>query len=125
MAIENLKYSDITSKAIKCGYGVHNYFGCGYPEIVYKRALIIDFKEILLDFFYEKEKDIIYKNERIYTRRFDFLLADTVLLEVKAIKEIGGGDINQILNYLKVFNIEVALLFNFGTKDFYFKRFVR
>ncbi len=120
----NLKYSEITSKAIKCGFAVHDYFGCGYPEIVYKKALIIEFAENCLDFEYESEKDIFYKNQHIHTRRFDFLLVDKVLLEVKAVKEIEAKDINQVLNYLKVFNIEVALLFNFGMNNFYFKRFI-
>ena len=122
---DHLKYNDITGKAIKCGYQVHDYFGLGYPEVVYKRALRIDFIETDLDFQYEQSIDILYKSNHIYTRRFDFLLKDKVLLEVKAIKEIEPADINQILNYLKVFNLDVALLFNFGMKDFYFKRFIR
>ena len=125
MGTQNLLYGDITSNAIKCGYAVHNYFGPGYPEIVYKRALMIDFKENGLDFLQEHEKDIYYKENHIHSRRLDFMLAGKVLLEVKAVSEIDNGDINQILNYLKIFNIEVALLFNFGMKDFYFKRFIR
>ena len=123
--VDHLKFNEITGKAIKCGYQVHDYFGYGYPEIVYKRALKIDFTEIDLDFQYEQEIDILYKSHNIYSRRFDFLLKDKVLLEVKAIKEIEPADINQILNYLTVFNLDVALLFNFGMKDFYVKRFVR
>ena len=125
MKLNNLKYGDITGKAIKCGFQVYNFFGPGYPEIVYKKALRVDFFEMAMNFKYEQEKDIFYKNNHIHTRRLDFLLEERVLLEVKAIKEIENGDINQVLNYLTVFNVDVALLFNFGQSEFYFKRFIR
>jgi GxxExxY protein len=125
LGLNNLKYGDVTGKAIKCGFQVYNFFGRGYPEIVYKKALRIDFLELAMDFKYEEEKDIFYKNNHIHTRRLDFLLEEKVLLEVKAIKEIDSGDINQVLNYLNIFKLDVALLFNFGQNEFYFKRLIK
>jgi len=124
MATTHLKHSDITGKIIKCGFAVHDFFGHGFPEIVYKRALVIEMDSIGLDSLQEVEKPIYYKDQLIYKRKIDLLVESKILVEMKAIKELDAGDINQILNYLKVYKIEVGLLLNFGKPDFFFKRFV-
>ena len=36
---ENYKYSDITEKIIKAAINVHKELGCGFPEVIYQRAL--------------------------------------------------------------------------------------
>jgi len=42
MALQDLKYHKITEIVIGCAMKVHRYFGPGFPEIVYKRALMIE-----------------------------------------------------------------------------------
>ena len=37
-------------------------------------------------------------------------------MELKAISEVDKNCYNQVINYLKVFNLEVGLLLNFGAK---------
>jgi len=56
-------------------------------------------------------------------RRLDLLVEDLVLLELKATTELKNSDHNQIINLLKVFDIEVGLLINFGKPSLEFKRF--
>jgi len=71
MAIQDLKYHDLTEKIIGCAMKVHRHFGLGFPEIVYKRALIIELEKIGLKLKQEIEKDIIYDDRLIYKRRLD------------------------------------------------------
>ena len=52
------------------------------------------------------------------------IVEDVVLVELKAIKEVDNGDYNQILNYLRVFKLEVGLLINFGAPSLQFKRLI-
>jgi GxxExxY protein len=103
---------------------VHRHFGLGFPEIVYKRALMIELGKIGLIFKQEVEKDIIYEGKRIYKRRLELIVENIVLLELKALKEVDNGDYNQIINYLVVFGMEVGLLLNFGLPSLQFKRFI-
>ncbi|HKB44610.1 MAG TPA: GxxExxY protein [Chitinophagaceae bacterium] len=124
MAAQDLKYYELTEKIIGCAMRVHRYFGPGFPEIVYKRALMIEFQKLGLAFKQEVEKDIIYENALIYKRRLDLIVENIVLLELKAQKEVDNGDYNQIINYLRVFKMEVSLLLNFGASSLQFKRFV-
>ena len=67
---------------------VHRYFGLGFPEIVYKRALIIELEKIGVKPKQEIEKDIIYENRLIYKRRLDLIVEDVVLVEIKPLKKL-------------------------------------
>ena len=124
MAIQDLKYHELTEKIIGCAIKVHRHFGLGFPEIVYKRALIIELEKIGLKFKQEIEKEIIYDDRLIYKRRLDLIVEEVILVELKAIKEVDNGDYNQILNYLRVFKLEVGLLINFGAPSLQFKRLI-
>lgn len=124
MAIQNLKYHELTEKIIGCAMKVHRHFGLGFPEIVYKRALIIELEKIGLKLKQEIEKDIIYDDRLIYKRRLDLIVKDVILVELKAIKEIDIGEYNQVLNYLRVFKLEAGLLINFGAPSLQFKRLI-
>ena len=124
MEAQEFKYRELTEKIIGCAMKVHSYFGAGFPEIVYKKALMIELGKIGLKFEEEKEVKIFYESRFIRKRRLDLLVEGLVLLELKAIRQPDNGDINQLLNYLKVFGMEVGLFFNFGAKSLYFKRYI-
>ena len=124
MAVQDLKYKDLTEKIIGCAMKVHRYFGSGFPEVVYKRALIIELRKINISCLEEVVRDIIYDDKVIHKRRLDLLVEDVVLVELKALKEVDNSEVNQVLNYLKVFKIEVGLLLNFGASSLFFKRYI-
>ncbi|HMK27520.1 MAG TPA: GxxExxY protein [Chitinophagaceae bacterium] len=124
MAVQDLKHHELTEKIIGCAMKVHRHFGPGFPEVVYKRALIIELNKIGIPCKEEVIRDIIYEGKVIHKRRLDLLVEDIILLELKALKEMDNAEVNQILNYLRVFKIEVGLLLNFGTPSLFFKRFI-
>lgn len=70
----NEKYplSDLTGKIIKCATEVHNYLGNGFQEVIYQRALAIEFTILNLPFEREFEMPLYYKGEQIGTRRVNF-----------------------------------------------------
>jgi len=123
MSSKEFKYSDITEKIIGCAMKVHTHFGLGFPEIIYKRALIIELTNAGLASRAEYEKDIEYNGINIGKRRLDLIVENKVLIELKAISQIENSCYNQIINYLKVFQFEVGLILNFGTDSLQFKRF--
>ena len=67
---------------------VHRYFGLGFPEILYQRALIIELEKLGLKCRAEVEKDIYYEGYFIGKRRLDLIVEDKVLVELKAISEL-------------------------------------
>jgi len=59
----------------------------------------------------EIEREIFYEDRVIGKRKLD-LLVENDILELKAVTEKNSCSA-QIINYLRVFNIEVGLLLNF------------
>lgn len=125
--IQTLKYHDITQKILGASFEVHKFLGNGFQEVIYQRALSYEMKKAGLEFVREMEQPIYYKElpEPIGTRRVDFLVEGKILVELKAQIQIEDAHLNQVLNYLKVYQLEVALLINFGTKSLTFKRLVK
>ena len=121
-----LKYKDITEKIIGASFEVHKFLGNGFQEIIYQRALAWEFSQVGLSFSREIEQNIFYKEllEPIGTRRADFVVEGKVLVELKAIIVLEDVHLAQVLNYLKAYKLEVALLINFGSKSLAFKRLV-
>jgi GxxExxY protein len=66
---------------------------------------------------FEKEKALPVAYEDIFLEvgfRCDFLVDKQIIVECKAVKEITSLDHAQILNYLKITNLQLGLLFNFN-----------
>ncbi len=117
-----MKYGDLTRLIIGCAMNVHNTLGNGFQEVIYQRALAIEFKLNDISFEREKEMKIYYKGEGIGTRRVDFFVADIIMVELKAIINLEDVHLAQAMNYCEAYNTEVGLLINFGAKSLQFKR---
>lgn len=101
---------------------VHKTLGNGFQEVVYQRAMAIELSAKGLVYAREFEMPIIYKEQRIGTRRVDFLVEGQISVELKAVIEMEAAHLNQALNYLEVYNLEVGLLINFGARSLEYKR---
>lgn len=117
-----MKYADITEKIIKCAFKVHNTLGNGFQEIIYQRALEIEFRNEAIEHSREFEMPIYYEGFQIGTRRVDFLVNGFISVELKALIELESVHLAQAMNYLEAYNLEIGLLINFGTNSLEFKR---
>lgn len=122
MINEEYKYSGITSRIIGSAMKVHSSLGNGFQEVIYQRALEIEMNLSNLRFEREFEMPIFYRGIHIGTRRVDFLVEDNISVELKAVSELEDTHLNQALNYLEAYNLEVGLLINFGEKSLKFHR---
>lgn len=123
--IDNYKYSDITEKIIGASITVHKSLGGGnFTENIFHRALVLELSENGLAYESEKEMPVHYKGKLIGKKRVDVLVNEKVLIELKVVSQLEKIHFNQVINYLKVFNLEVGLLVNFGTESLQVKRFV-
>lgn len=113
---------DLTYKIIGCAMKVHATLGNGFQEVIYQRALAIEMKKAALSFARELEMPIFYEEIEIGTRRVDFLVANEVLVELKALTGMEDVHLAQGLNYLVAYKLDKGLLINFGTKSLEVKR---
>jgi GxxExxY protein len=107
-------------------FDVHSNLGGGFSEIVYKDALEYEFKNLNVPYEREKEYEVNYKNI-ILNHKFyaDFVLFDSIILEVKSSENLHPKHYSQCLNYLKVSNNRLAILANFNSISLEHKRIIR
>ena len=112
----NLHFEETTEKIIKAFYKVYNTIGYGFLEKVYENALFIELMS---------KGQKVLRNQRILVRYEgyevgeyfpDLVVDDLVIVELKAIENLGKVQERQLLNYLKATDIEIGLLLNFGKK---------
>jgi GxxExxY protein len=123
----NKKYykSEITATIIGCAQKVHQYLGNGFQEVIYQRALEIEFEKNRLKFEREKEMDIFYEDRLIGNRRVDFLVDEDIMVELKAITKLEDVNIAQLINYIEAYKVKIGLLLNFGAKSLEVKRYIK
>ncbi len=100
---------------------VHNILGNGLQEVIYLWALEIEMRIAGITFNREFEMPIYYRNEQIGTRGLDFLMEDTVYVELKAISKMEDVHFAQSNKYLEAYKPEIGLLINFGETNLQFK----
>src|SRR5687768_12329247 len=105
-----MKYSDITEKIIGAAFRVHGALGCGFQEVIYQRALEVEFKLMNLEHAREFEMPIFYLDLQIGTRRVDFLVMNLISVELKAQTKLEDVHLAQAMNYLEAYNLEIGLL---------------
>lgn len=117
-----MKHKELTEKIIGCAMQVHRTMGNGFQEVIYQRALALEMTHTGLAFEREKEMPIFYRNEEIGTRRVDFFVEDSIMVELKALTRLEDVHMAQAMNYLEAYKMEIGLLINFGAKSLEFKR---
>jgi hypothetical protein len=115
-------YEQLTHKIIGCAMKVHSSLGSGFQEVIYQRALAIEFNYEKLNYTREHEMLIYYRDEEIGTRRVDFFVEDNIMVELKAISHLEDVHLAQAMNYLEAYKFPIGLLINFGAKSMEFKR---
>jgi GxxExxY protein len=116
---------ELTYKIIGCAMSVHSHLGNGFQEVIYQRALALELQIEKIRFECEVEMPIFYHTRNIGSRRVDFLVESTVLVELKAITHLEDVHLAQGINYLVAYKLEKGLLLNFGARSIEIKRLRR
>ncbi|HQV35050.1 MAG TPA: GxxExxY protein [Flavobacterium sp.] len=118
-------YKEESYKLVGILFEVHKNLGKGFSEIVYKDALEYEFNKNNIPFVREKEFKVKYKDTYLKHKFYaDFVVFDTITLEIKTVECFNVSHYNQCLNYLKISGYQLALLANFNLISLEYKRIV-
>jgi GxxExxY protein len=93
---------------------VHSRLGMGFKEVAYKDALGVEFKNQQVPFVREKQYKIEYKGVILRHKYLaDFVVYDSIVLEVKSALFIIDNFVAQTINYLKASGIKIGIIANF------------
>jgi GxxExxY protein len=117
----------VVREVIGSAIAVHRQLGPGFLEPVYDRALCVELECRGLRVERQKCIDVYYRGVLICQHRLDLVAEKSVIVEVKAVREIRPIHQAQMLSYLKASGLRVGLLMNFNVKLFVdgLHRFVR
>lgn len=106
-------FADTTYEIIGACLRVHHELGPGFRELIYQRALELEFQAAGLEFIREEWIPVHYRGREVGKHRVDFIVAG-VMVEVKAASELAPEHYVQTVSYLKASGYKLALLVNFG-----------
>ena len=93
---------------------VYNSLGSGHAECVYHRALEV----ALRNHGYKYESEVIipikYDEHVVGHFRCDLIIEHNIIIELKAIQKLRSCDREQLKNYMRIANLDLGMLVNFG-----------
>lgn len=122
--MSTLIYGDLTYRIRKSLFNIYNQLGPGFREETYKRAVMVDFRGEGLPCVSEKAFPVFYRGEKVDEYRVDLLAFDKIILELKAVAEFHPRFEAQLLSQLKVTQLKLGLLVNFGKEELDIRRLV-
>ena len=102
----------LTEKIIGCAIKVHRTLGAGLLESAYESAFSIELKRAGLQFLRQVSCSIEYEGELVGAYRFDLLVENTVLVEVKSVLKFERTFVTQVLTYLRATGCRIGLIIN-------------
>lgn len=116
--------NQLTDKIIGIAISIHKKLGAGFAEKIYQRVMYLELKKSGLRLEREYKITVYWNKNIVGYHLVDFLIDNTVIVEIKATGETQEIHKYQLLSYLKAANKHLGLLLNFGSGTLGIKRVV-
>lgn len=97
----------------------------GLKEKAYENALVIELRKRGHVVEQQRQFDVIYDGIVVDTMIPDLIVDEKVIVDPKCVTELNETHIAQMIGYLAITGLRVALLFNFKNSKPQWKRIVR
>jgi GxxExxY protein len=106
-------------------FAIHKYFGPGFREKVYERALAHRLGKAQLAVDIQSRVRVLDEDgTELIEEVMDLIVGRAVIVEVKAVRKVSDADTAQVLGYLRATGFRHGLLANFGAAKFSVRKFV-
>lgn len=116
---------ELSYKIVGTLFDVSNTIGSGHVERVYQRAVAEAFKKEGIKFKEQVPIDVQYQEKRVGKYFLDFLVEGRVIVELKQGGHFAKQHFDQVLTYLQVYKLPLAILANFTSKGVIFRRVLK
>lgn len=113
--MSEIVFKEESYRIIGACFEVYNEMGCGFLEAVYQECIGIEFESRAIPFRPQAELSLAYMGRRlskVYVP--DFICFESIIVELKAVREMVDEHRAQVHNYLKATGFKLGLLVNFG-----------
>jgi GxxExxY protein len=112
----NYPHAHLTEAIIGAFFDVYNELRSGLREIVYERAMVLALRDRGISVEQQVGMKVYFGDRPVGVFRADLVVANTVLVELKALPRIEREHVAQTLNALRATRLQVGLILNFGPK---------
>ena len=122
---QELLHEDLTRKIIGAAMKVLNELKPGLDEKLYENALVIELHHLGLWVEQQREFPVHYRGHFIGKLIPDLIVEDKVIVDPKVVTAFTETHMSQMIGYLAITGLKVALLLNFKNSKLGWKRVVR
>ncbi len=119
-----LEHKLLTEKIIGAAITVHKKLGPGFIESIYENAFVIELQKLGLKVLQQVEIPVKYDGEIVGVHRLDIFIEDTIVVELKAIKNLEDIHFAIVRSYLRAVNQKHGLLLNFAKPTLEIRRVI-
>lgn len=105
---------DLAHRVIGAAIEVHRALGPGFLESTYTKAMTIELRYREIACIRESPIKLRYRGELLGEGRIDLLVADKLIVELKAVEKLAPIHEAQVISYLKASKLSLGLLINFN-----------
>ncbi len=111
-----MEENEVSGEIVDIAYKIHTQLGSGLLESVYESVMAYELQKRGLRFDRQKVIPIIYEDIVLPEGfRADFIVEDSIIVELKAVETITNNHKKQLLTYLRLAHKKIGLLINFNT----------
>jgi GxxExxY protein len=108
---------DVAREIVDAAMAVHRELGPGLLESAYEQCLAFELAQRGLKVERQKELPLVYQGLKIDAGyRIDLLVADSIIVELKAVERLDPIHEAQLLSYLKLAKRRIGFLINFNVR---------
>ena len=105
----------LASETLGACVEVHRELGPGFLESTYEAALCVELERRGIRFERQVPIRLVYKEQVIGRHQIDLIVADRLVVELKAIEALAPIHAAQVRSYLKATRLTLGLLVNFNS----------
>ena len=109
-----LEHGELSGQVIGAAIRVHRDLGPGFVESVYSKALAIELARDRIPFERERIFRVFYRGQPVGEHRTDFVVADRLIVELKATRSLVDLHFVVVRSYLRAAGLDHGLLLNFA-----------
>jgi GxxExxY protein len=112
----------VTYEIIGAAQRVHRVLGPGFAESTYQAALEKELSSRRVPFESQRQFEVRYEEVPCGMYIPDLVVAQEVIVELKAVDEFAPAHLAQAISYLRASGLQKALLINFGNRSLQVRR---
>ena len=123
--MKRILHEDLSRKVIGTAMDVLNELKPGLDEKLYERALIVGLRLAGHQVDAQKMFPVLYRGELVGNLTPDLIVDEKIIVDPKVVAAFNEAPIAQMVGYLAISGLELALLLNFKNARLEWKRVIR